>query len=85
MQVAERDIWQRKGWNWFNCPKKVAGEDEPQRALVQIDFTTPSSATSYQVRVVIDHRIETEYSSHEAETYAYPQYRSTLLTDGASS
>lgn len=85
MQAAERDIWQREGWDWFNYPKsgrileQGASAEEPQWARVQFDFTTPQGAASYQARVEVSRRIETEYSSHNTETYAVPQYRVTSL------
>jgi hypothetical protein len=88
MQAAERDVWQREGWEWFNYPKSarileqdkdMSDEHEPAWAQIQFNFTTPDGAGSYRAHVEIAHRVETEYSSHDAETYAYPQYRTTLL------
>lgn len=85
MQAAERDIWLKEGWEWFNYPKsgRVLEQDvdseEPQWALVQVDFTTPQGAASYTARVEVCHSITTEYSSHNEETYSYPQYRVTWM------
>lgn len=81
MQAAERDIWLKEGWEWFNYPKagrvleQDTAEEEPQWALVQVDFTTPQGEASYTARVEVCHSIKTEYSSHNEETYNYPQYR----------
>ena len=84
MQAAERDAWQREGWDWLTYPKsgqilEQDASDDPQWALVQLDFTTVHGAASYTVRVEVAHHIETEYSSHEASTHHYPQYQVTSM------
>lgn len=79
-QAAERELWQREGWSWFDYPKsgeivdKEAGE-EPQWADVVLRYTTPSDgAHAWRAHVKVDRTLETMPSTDAEKTYKYPQY-----------
>jgi hypothetical protein len=78
MQAAEREMWQREGWCWFDLPKRgmILAQDEgddPQWAEVRIEFTMPDgSSAAYEARVELCRYVETEHSSRQPHTYPYP-------------
>lgn len=93
-QVAERELWQREGWDWFEyakCGEIVAqdrDEENPQWADVQINYQDPDRGERrYQAHVVVSHTVETVPTTGRTETYSYPQYSiKTLEQDqGANS
>ncbi len=89
-QVAEREMWQRKGWEWFAYAKagvvlaQDANEEDPQWADVQMTYQAPDGTAGVcTMRVTVTHSIETQYSTDSNETHPYPQYAVTML-DSAS-
>ncbi|MEM7126020.1 MAG: sucrase ferredoxin [Chloroflexota bacterium] len=79
-QAAERELWQQKGWSWFDAPKsgQVIGKDEqddPQWADVQLTYIHDGVEEVYQAHVDIEKTIETHPSTDRDNLYAYPQYR----------
>ncbi|MCX6045539.1 MAG: sucrase ferredoxin [Chloroflexi bacterium] len=91
LQVAEREMWQREGWAWFDYLKsgEVLAQDTneaaPQWADVQMTYRTLDGTEGiYTAHVELTHRIATKYSTEEAETHAYPQYAVTKLEKQAS-
>lgn len=85
-QAAERELWQREGWAWFDYAKactEVArdpDEENPRWAELCIDFTRPDGVRgSYEVRVEVEGTVETRPSSDDEKTYHYPQYTVTRL------
>ncbi|MEM7032462.1 MAG: sucrase ferredoxin [Chloroflexota bacterium] len=86
IQAAERELWQREGWAWFEQPKvgQIIAEDNtdgPQWAEVRITHTLPNDQPIiYQARVEVDKTIDTKPSSTQDRTYAYPQYTVCHLT-----
>jgi hypothetical protein len=85
-QVAEREIWQREGWDWFSYPKSatVLAQDEaeePEWMEVRLEYETPKTGVcgAYEARVEIQHRIETIGTTGYERTYPYPQYVVTRL------
>jgi hypothetical protein len=91
LHAAERDLWQRHGWEWFDFPKRgetLAQDDDPEHpqwAEVRIRYA-PSQAAGEQicsVRVEESHRIVTHPSTSHDDTYDYPQYRVARMEDSA--
>lgn len=87
-QAAEREMWQRIGWAWFDYAKQgvVLAQDEnpedPQWADVQITYTAPDGTTGVcTLHVEVTHHIETQYSTDSAETHPYPQYAVAVLNE----
>ncbi len=86
MQAAEREMWQREGWHWFDTPKEGtilaqdADNQEPRWADVRIEFSElDGRLAAYQAHVELGQPVETEHSTAEAHTYPYPQYVVTQL------
>lgn len=87
MQAAERELWQRHGWAWFEYHKQgevVAqdvDEDHPTWAEIRLEYAAPDGSQRgiYEARVEVSTHIETEPSSSDTRTYAYPQYTVTQL------
>jgi len=88
LQAAEREMWQREGWRWFDYAKsgQVLGTDadhtaEPQWAEVRVHYSTPDNTEAgfYEARVEIQRSVETIHTTGEADTYPYPQYVVTRL------
>jgi hypothetical protein len=87
-QAAEREIWQRVGWRWFDYFKagmlltQDEGED-PRWAEVRIDYTSPDGSDSgaYEFRVEVGQHIETIHSTGSSATYNYPQYIVTAVRE----
>jgi hypothetical protein len=86
IQAAERELWQRYGWDWFICRKagmvlaQDPDEEHPQWAEVQISFELPNGQKqTAQAHVEVQHHVETIPTTGYAETYKYPQYRVTQL------
>lgn len=82
VQAAERELWQRYGWAWFDYLKDgrvieegVAGETS-RWADVQIEFRSPDGREhgAWRFRVEASHTIETEPSTDSDKPYPYPQY-----------
>jgi hypothetical protein len=86
MQAAERDMWQREGWQWFDAPKQgtILKQDteneDPCWMDVRIEFVQLDGTTAaYEAHVELSQPVETEHSTSEAHTYLYPQYAVTRL------
>ena len=86
LQVAEREMWQREGWRWFDyakCGEVVAqdsDEKEPQWTQVRVTYAMPDGTEGvYTARVEVTHSVETKYSTDRADTHVYPQYGVTEL------
>lgn len=88
VQAAEREVWQREGWEWFSYARSStilstdADEaDEATWAEIRMEFKHPHQDTVqvYDARVEITDRIETISTTGYDRTYAYPQYSVTRL------
>ena len=82
LQAAEREIWQREGWRWFQYPKQgsILAQDshseKSQWADICIEFTSfEGTSCAYKARVELHQPIETEHSTNDPTTYLYPQYQ----------
>lgn len=91
VQVAEREIWQKVGWSWFEYAKQgtvtqqdqPAGEDEaqPQWADVSVQYTNSVGVSAqYDAHVDVTRTVKTLPSTDYEKSYPYPQYRVTALT-----
>ena len=82
-QAAERAMWQRVGWPWFDYKKrgrvvdKDADEEKPRWAEVCIEYATPDGTEgTYAARVEVERYVETFGSTARADqTHEYPQYK----------
>jgi hypothetical protein len=86
IQAAERELWQRYGWEWFGWRKsgqvlaQDADKERPAWAEVEITFTMPNDEVkTARARVEVQRHIETIPTTGYAETYNYPQYVVTAL------
>lgn len=93
LQVAERELFVRYGWEWINYLKQAEvlaqGSYEAEEAQgdkvtwldAKIDFRSPDGAFQgcYQIRVEQHSYVETIHSSKNPATYRYPQYRVTSI------
>lgn len=86
-QVADREVWQRVGWTWFDYTRSAAilaqdvEHEEPHWAEVAVDYTTLAGDRGrYLARVEVERWIETHPSSGDSKTYTYPQYKVTTVT-----
>ena len=89
-QAAERELWQREGWAWFDYAKEgeVLTQDpdaeKPTWAEVWITHDTPDGkAGADTVRVEVENWIETFGTTGHAETYPYAQYAMTAQRSAA--
>ena len=86
VQAAERAVWQREGWPWFDYRKsgEIVAQDsaeEPQWADVCISGVAPDgNERVYHVRVEVERTVETVPSTDHESTHAYLQYVVTSLT-----
>jgi hypothetical protein len=93
MQAAEREMWQREGWDWFEYhkvgtvlaqdPSPDGAEHEPQWAEVRVEFSGTNIAGAYEARVEVCEPITTEYATGKPDTHAYRQYVVTRLVKTA--
>jgi hypothetical protein len=85
LQAAEREVWMREGWGWFEYEKRgvTLSQDpaeEPSWAEVRLEFRNAGGTEgAYEARVELGVPIETLPSTGYEETYAYPQYRVVRL------
>ncbi len=80
MMAAEREMWQREGWRWFDWPKcgeVVArdGADTPTWVEVRVLFDADDGRHSYHARVELSHTIDTIHTTGYEQTYPHAQYR----------
>jgi hypothetical protein len=88
-QAAERELWQRHGWAWFDYAKAggVLAQDsdphDPKWADIRLTYTRPGETTAHtaDVRVEVHGHIETEPSTGKPDTHAYPQYTVTRVDE----
>jgi hypothetical protein len=88
MQAAERDMWQREGWDWFSYRRfgSVMAQDtdheEPTWMEVCIEFASPDNTIqgSYQARVELHQLVETPHTTGHPDSYPYPQYVVTAIS-----
>lgn len=80
-QAAERELWQREGWAWFDYAKAgevIAQDPDPEKptwADVRIAHKSSSETTStHTLHVAVEQWIDTFGTTGHAETYPYPQY-----------
>lgn len=80
-QAAERELWQRTGWAWFDDAKAgavVAQDPNPEKptwADVQLAHKgVHGTANIYIVRVEVAQWIETFGTTGHQDTYPYAQY-----------
>lgn len=88
-QAAEREIWQREGWRWFDYLRNGATTTQPgdmrDKAQVCIEFTDTDGAMGvYTAHVQISRTINTRHSTASDNCYAYPQYRVVALSRSSS-
>jgi hypothetical protein len=88
LQVLERELFARFGWEWLQYAKagRILAQDEtatpdehghaePTWAEAQIDYTAPDGTTGVvTARIELTGHIEIIHTSGQAETYAHPQY-----------
>jgi hypothetical protein len=86
VQAAERELWQRHGWDWFAWAKsgetlaQDADEEKPAWAEVRIHAVAPDGAQhTYEMRVEVSQYIETITTTGNENTYQYPQYTVTRM------
>lgn len=84
LQAAERDLWQRYGWDWFGWAKHgevlAQDADDPAWAEVCITLTRPDGRREvWEARVEVARHIETITTTGNDHTYNYPQYIVTRL------
>lgn len=79
MQTAERAIWQREGWRWFD--KAIQGEvlaqnDAAQPAWAEVAITAAGQTDSvtYQARVELVRHVETIHTTGNEAVFPHPQY-----------
>lgn len=89
MQAAEREMWQREGWRWFEYHKSgvvldqdTGDKENPQWAEIRVEFASPDGGVrgAYEARVELCARVETEHTTGYPDIYAYPQYVVNLST-----
>lgn len=87
IQAAEREMWLREGWSWFNYRKlgtvlaQDPDADHPAWAEVSIEFAAPDGSTHgcYEARVEVQQHVDTISTTGYSHTYNYPQYVVTNL------
>lgn len=86
LQVAERDLWQMHGWDWFTWAKhgevlaQDADEENPTWAEVRIHAAAPDGTRyAYEMRIEVARYIDTIASTGDEDTYNYPQYTVTQV------
>jgi hypothetical protein len=87
MQAAEREMWQREGWEWFDYHKsgitiaQGADGESPLWAEVRIKFAARDKNIqgAYAARIEVNRQVETEYATNNTETYPHRQYVVTRL------
>lgn len=87
VQAAERELWQRFGWRWFDYHKsgtvlaQDVDDENPRWAHVRIDYASPDGTDwgAYEFRVKVRHYVETIHSTGNSATYNYPQYAVTSM------
>jgi len=91
MQVAERELWQREGWAWFDYTKEGEildqdpNEEDPQWAKVRITYTSPTGTVgAYIAFVEVTHTVETKPSTDHDKQNTYPQYTVNVLKHEAA-
>lgn len=90
LQAAEREMWLREGWDWFNVCKQgeLLVQDNslpPTWAEICLKFDEGGKTCSYQTRVEVVQTIDTPHTTGYKETYSYPQYRVAKLVRLADS
>lgn len=90
-QAAERELWLREGWAWFDFEKSatVLAQDEENETPEWMELAFDSISSRGEIgrdilRVEITHRIETIPSTGYDDGYAYPQYAVTTLEKARS-
>jgi hypothetical protein len=79
-QAAERAMWQREGWRWFDYARNGAATVKPgmmpEEAQVDIGFTDGDGAVGfYTAHVEVSHTVNTRHSTTSDDFHAYSQYR----------
>lgn len=84
-QIAEREIWMQRGWDWLNFRKSgqtlTAAGQEAESVSVRITFASPDGreAGSYEATVEASGSVMSALNSGQALT-AVKQYRVRQLT-----
>lgn len=80
-QAAERELWQRTGWAWFDYAKtgEVLAQDDdeekPTWAEVCINHIQPDGRSGADtLRIEVESWVETFGTTGHSETYPYAQY-----------
>ena len=83
-QVAERELWQRRGWAWFDEAKTgevLAQDSDPEKPTwADVRLTHEPAAgpiTTHTLHVEVAQWVETFSTTGHAETYPYAQYAVT--------
>lgn len=84
LQAAEREMWLREGWRWFDWPKhgEVLAQDAASPstwAEVCITFDKDDGRHSYTAGVKVSDNIATLHTTGNTELYPYPQYQVTWI------
>lgn len=85
-QAAERELWQKHGWDWFTYAKTGAvlaqDSDAEHPAWAEIGITyqaADGTGGAYTLRVEVQQYIETISTTGYEQVYPYPQYVVTSL------
>ncbi|MEM7533181.1 MAG: sucrase ferredoxin [Chloroflexota bacterium] len=88
-QAAEREMWQREGWAWFDYARRgnVTAKDvpadenkKPQWADVSVHYATQAGAEqSYHAHVEVCRTVETAPSTDHDKLFAYSLYDVTKM------
>lgn len=84
LQAAEREMWQREGWEWFHFCKQgevLAQDDAAVPAWAEIGLMVDDGRKKYgyRARVEVAHTINTPHTTGHKEAYPYSQYRVVQL------
>ena len=84
LQVAEREMWQCVGWDWFAYRKsgQIITQDtdteDPKWGEIEISYASPKEQGIYRARVEVHKHINVFPSTAYEKEYPYPQY---VVTD----
>lgn len=78
LQAADRELWQRCGWDWFSYAKSGSFHTANDAASnrVSITYTPPGQAARhYTANVYLHQHIITPHSSASPDTFSFAQYK----------
>lgn len=80
LQAAERELWLREGWRWFDWPRRgevLAEGGAGASSWADVCFVVEKNGRQhhYKARVEMQGSIDTIHTTNNEETLSYPQYR----------